>query len=147
MGGLFDKFKQGLRRTTPTFYKAFGVVGGLFGGRKLAQEDIDTLEEALYGADIGVETATEVLTGFARPTAGKDLRGRMPPHRRGVAPRSGRVEGGLAPRLPSGGHRPDRVNGSGKTSPRQSSARCSRIRAGGDRGPATLSASRQRGCL
>ena len=48
-------------RTTPTFYKAFGLVGGLFSGKVLLQEDIDSLEEALYGADIGVETATEIL--------------------------------------------------------------------------------------
>jgi len=61
MRSFFDKFKQGLKRTTPTFYKAFGLVGGLFSGKKLSADDIDELEEALYGADIGVETATEIL--------------------------------------------------------------------------------------
>jgi len=61
MSNFFDRFRQGLMRTTPTFYKAFGLVGGLFSGKVLLQEDIDSLEEALYGADIGVETATEIL--------------------------------------------------------------------------------------
>ena len=58
---FFEKFKEGLKRTTPTFFKAFGAVGGLFGSRKLSPEDMEALEEALYGADIGVETATEIL--------------------------------------------------------------------------------------
>jgi fused signal recognition particle receptor len=119
MGGLFDKFKQGLRRTTPTFYKAFGVVGGLFGGRKLAQEDIDTLEEALYGADIGVETATEVLDGIREAyRREKELRGQDAARigaevlRRVLAGSEGRLGAPLA--------KPEvialiGVNGSGKT--------------------------------
>ncbi len=61
MKSFFEKFKEGLKRTTPTFYKAFGAVGGLFAGKKLSAADVDELEEALYGADIGVETATEIL--------------------------------------------------------------------------------------
>jgi fused signal recognition particle receptor len=73
---FFEKFKEGLKRTTPTFFKAFGVVGGLFGSRKLSPEDMEALEEALYGADIGVETATEILDKIkAAYKSEKELRG------------------------------------------------------------------------
>jgi fused signal recognition particle receptor len=60
MASFFEKFKAGLRRSTPTFHKAFGKVGALF-VKQLDAASIDQLEEALYGADLGVETATEVL--------------------------------------------------------------------------------------
>ena len=60
MRSFFEKFKAGLQRTTPTFYKAFGKVGSLF-IKQLDAASLDQLEEALYGADLGVETATEIL--------------------------------------------------------------------------------------
>ena len=60
MRSFFEKFKAGLQRTTPTFYKAFGKVGSLF-VKQLDAASLDQLEEALYGADLGVETATEIL--------------------------------------------------------------------------------------
>jgi len=61
MRSFFQKFNEGLKRTTPTFYRAFGKVGGVFSGRKLDSDALDELEEALYGADFGVETATEIM--------------------------------------------------------------------------------------
>ncbi|HTB62610.1 MAG TPA: signal recognition particle-docking protein FtsY [Opitutales bacterium] len=60
MRSFFDKFKQGLKRTTPTFYAAFGKVGGLF-TRTIDASSIEQLEEALIGADLGIETANEIL--------------------------------------------------------------------------------------
>lgn len=76
MLSFFEKFKKGLQKTTPTFYKAFGVIGGVFGSRKLSDSDIDALEEALYGADIGVETATEILEKIKEAyKKDKELRG------------------------------------------------------------------------
>jgi len=60
MRALLKKFTDGLKRTTPTFYAAFGKVGGLF-TRTLDAQSIEQLEEALYGADLGVETAKEIL--------------------------------------------------------------------------------------
>ncbi len=60
MRALLKKFTDGLKRTTPTFYAAFGKVGGLF-TRTLDAKSIEQLEEALYGADLGVETAGEIL--------------------------------------------------------------------------------------
>ncbi len=61
MKSLFGKFKEGLKRSTPTFYKAFGKVGGLFGGKRIDATTLDELEEALYTADFGVETTEEIL--------------------------------------------------------------------------------------
>lgn len=61
MRSFFSKFKEGLKKTTPTFYKAFGSVGGLFSGKQIDAESLDELEEALYTADFGVETSEEIL--------------------------------------------------------------------------------------
>jgi len=60
MRSLLKKFTEGLKRTTPTFQAAFGKVGGLF-SRSLDAASIEQLEEILYGADLGVETAGEIL--------------------------------------------------------------------------------------
>jgi len=61
MRALLKKFAAGLKRTTPTFRAAFGKVGSLFTST-LDASSIEQLEEALYGADLGVETASEILT-------------------------------------------------------------------------------------
>ena len=58
MFGLFKKFKSGFARTTQSL---FGAVGGIFGSNKLDDASLDTLEEALYGADFGVETTAEIM--------------------------------------------------------------------------------------
>jgi fused signal recognition particle receptor len=58
MFGLFKKFKSGFARTTQSL---FGAVGGIFGGKSLDAGSIDALEEALYGADFGVETTGEII--------------------------------------------------------------------------------------
>lgn len=76
MASFFQKFKDGLKRTTPTFYKVFGKVGGIFSGKTLDADSMDELEEALFGADFGVETATEILDEIqAAYKADKNLRG------------------------------------------------------------------------
>lgn len=66
--GFFEKFKAGLRKATV----------GLFGAKKLSEEDIDMLEESLYGADFGVETSEEILeeiqTAFRKD---KELQGQQ----------------------------------------------------------------------
>jgi fused signal recognition particle receptor len=58
MLGLFKKFKDGLTKTAQKF--AAGV-GGLFGQRPIDSETLDQIEEALYGADFGVETTNEII--------------------------------------------------------------------------------------
>lgn len=64
MKSLFQRFKNGLRRTTPTFYKAFSKAGGIFGGRQIDEAALDELEEALYGADFGVDTSDQILAAI-----------------------------------------------------------------------------------
>ncbi|MCR5183490.1 MAG: signal recognition particle-docking protein FtsY [Opitutales bacterium] len=65
---LFNKFKAG-------FKKAFGGLSGLF-AKKIDPETLDALEEALYGADFGVETANEILEEIKKAYAkNKELHG------------------------------------------------------------------------
>ncbi|MEX0324685.1 MAG: signal recognition particle-docking protein FtsY [Puniceicoccaceae bacterium] len=76
MRSFFSKFKEGLKRSTPTFYKAFGKVGGLFAGKTIDADTLDELEEALYTADFGVETTEEVLDAIREAwRKNKDLQG------------------------------------------------------------------------
>ena len=71
--GFFEKFKAGFQKHTPTFHKA---AKSLFGGKQLSQDDIDMLEEALYGADFGVETSEEILEEIQRAfRKDKELKG------------------------------------------------------------------------
>lgn len=58
MLSLFRKFKDGLTRTVAAIA---AKTHGLFGGRKIDAASLDELEEALYTADFGVETTTEIL--------------------------------------------------------------------------------------
>ncbi len=58
MFSLFKKFKDGL---TKTFSAIAAKTHGLFGGRKIDAASLEELEEALYTADFGVETTTEIL--------------------------------------------------------------------------------------
>jgi fused signal recognition particle receptor len=58
MLSLFKKFKDGLAKTVTAIATK---THGLFGGRKIDAASLDELEEALYTADFGVETTTEIL--------------------------------------------------------------------------------------
>ncbi|MGC9452497.1 MAG: signal recognition particle-docking protein FtsY [Oceanipulchritudo sp.] len=76
MKSFFSKFKEGLRKSTPTFQKAFGKVGGLFGGARIDASTLDELEEALYTGDFGVETTEEILDAMREAyKTEKELRG------------------------------------------------------------------------
>lgn len=58
MISFFKKFKDGLTKTVT----AIAVqTHGFFGGRKIDAASLAELEEALYTADFGVETTTEIL--------------------------------------------------------------------------------------
>src|SRR4051812_42868940 len=59
MFGLFKKFKDGFAKTVSAIA---AKTHGLFGGRKIDAASLDELEEALYTADFGVETTTEILS-------------------------------------------------------------------------------------
>lgn len=119
MKAFFSKFREGLRKSTPTFHKAFGKVGGMFGGKQIDAATLDELEEALYMADFGVETTEEILGAIREAyRKEKDLRGQD-------AARIGarvlaRVLEGSEGRLETGSRKPEvialiGVNGSGKT--------------------------------
>jgi len=75
MFGLFKKFKDGLAKTVAAIAHK---THGLFGGRKIDVASLEELEEALYGADFGVQTTEEVLeeikTAYRKD---KDLQGRQ----------------------------------------------------------------------
>jgi fused signal recognition particle receptor len=58
MFSLFKKFKDGLTKTVAAIA---AKTHGLFGGRKIDAASLEELEEALYTADFGVETTTEIL--------------------------------------------------------------------------------------
>jgi fused signal recognition particle receptor len=116
MRGLFKKFKDGFKRQTPTFAKAFD---GIFSGAKLDRAALDQLEEILYTADFGVETVEEIIAEIqAAYKADKAIRGQDAAKigatvlTRVLEGAEGRVEVGL--------HQPEvicliGVNGSGKT--------------------------------
>ncbi len=73
MFGLFKKFKDGVAKTLTAISEK---TGGLFGGRAIDASSLESLEEALYTADFGVETTTEILTEIkAAYKKEKDLRG------------------------------------------------------------------------
>ncbi len=119
MASLFQRFKDGLKRTTPTFYKAFSKAGSLFGGRKIDASSLDELEEALYSADFGVETTEEILEAVREAyKRDKELRG-LDAARIGASVLE-RVLEGSEGRLDQLAHKPEiialvGVNGSGKT--------------------------------
>ena len=58
MLSLFKKFKDGFAKTVSAIA---AKTHGLFGGRKIDVASLEELEEALYTADFGVETTTEIL--------------------------------------------------------------------------------------
>lgn len=116
MRSLFRKFKEGLKKQTPTFHKAFDKV---LSGAKLDQDALDELEEALYTADFGVETVEEIIDEIkAAYKADKEIRGED-------AAKIGatvlaRVLEGAEGRVNVGEHKPEvialiGVNGAGKT--------------------------------
>lgn len=116
MRGIFRKFKEGLKRQTPTFQKAFD---GIFSGAKLDGDALEELEEALYTADFGAETVQEIIDEIQRAyKSDKSMRG-------DDAARIGarvleNVLKGAEGRVEVGQHKPEviclvGVNGAGKT--------------------------------
>jgi len=75
MFGLFKKFKDGFAKTVSAIATK---TRGLFGGRKIDAASLDELEEALYTADFGVETTTEILEEIKKAYGqDKELQGRQ----------------------------------------------------------------------
>jgi fused signal recognition particle receptor len=116
MFSLLKKFKDGLAKTVSAIA---AKTHGLFGGRKIDAASLEELEEALYTADFGVETTTEILNEIKAATR-KDpaLQGRQAAEI-GAAVLE-RVLAGAEGRLERGAVKPTvicliGVNGSGKT--------------------------------
>jgi fused signal recognition particle receptor len=121
MFSLFKKFKDGLTKTVAAIA---AKTHGLFGGRKIDAASMDELEEALYTADFGVETTTEILeeikTAYKKDPA---LQGRQAAEigaavlKRVLAGAEGRLEDALGGRVSPNPQVVAMigVNGSGKT--------------------------------
>ena len=73
MYSLFKKFKDGFTKTAQSIVSS---VGGMFGIRPIDASTLEKLEESLYAADFGVETAEEILDEMRRAMKKeKELRG------------------------------------------------------------------------
>ena len=58
MFGLFKKFKEGFSKTVSALASKTAAI---FGQKPIDASSLETLEEALYTADFGVETTEEIL--------------------------------------------------------------------------------------
>jgi len=73
MFGLFKKFKDGLAKTVSAIASKTAAI---FGQKPIDTSSLETLEEALYTADFGVETTEEILSEIkAAYKKQKELRG------------------------------------------------------------------------
>ena len=74
MFGLFRKFKTGFAKTVSAIAEK---TASIFGQEPIDASSLETLEEALYGADFGVETTEEILAEIKGAyKSDKTLRGR-----------------------------------------------------------------------
>ena len=60
--GFFDKLKQGLSKTKSSFDEKMNNVFSNF--RKVDEELLEELEEALIMSDVGVETSTRIISNL-----------------------------------------------------------------------------------
>jgi fused signal recognition particle receptor len=122
MLSLLRKFKDGLAKTVAVITQR---THALFGGRQIDASSLESLEEALYTADFGVATTTEIIEEIKLAhLKERDLRGKDAAAigaavlRRVLAGSAGRFPGGA--RRAAGAVNPEvicliGVNGSGKT--------------------------------
>lgn len=116
MKAFFKKFKDGLKRQTPTFFRAFGSI---FSAGKIDESALEELEEALYVADFGHDTVTDIIEEIKRSyKKNKEMRGEEAA-KIGATVLAEVLEGSEG-RVDVGVHKPEviclvGVNGSGKT--------------------------------
>ena len=116
MRGLFKKFKDGLKRQTPTLQNAFNRI---FTAGKLDEESLGELEEALYTADFGHDTVEEIIEEIkVAYKADKEMRGEDAAKIGAIV--LARVLEGAEGKVDIGYNKPEviclvGVNGSGKT--------------------------------
>ncbi|HKM65503.1 MAG TPA: signal recognition particle-docking protein FtsY [Acidisphaera sp.] len=70
LGGFVGKLQHGLSRSTA---KLSGGITGVFNKRKLDDEALEELEDALIAADLGTEVAARVIDSFRRTRFGKEV--------------------------------------------------------------------------
>jgi len=63
MADLFAKWRSGLAKTSKT---TFGRLATLFGATEITRDTWDELEALLIQADLGLETASDVLDSLQR---------------------------------------------------------------------------------
>jgi len=68
--GLFDKIRDGLSRTRQSLTRE---ILGVLGKGRLTDDVIESLEEKLLAADIGIETAQTILEGVRARARGGDV--------------------------------------------------------------------------
>jgi len=116
MFGLFKKFKDGFAKTVAAISEQ---TAGIFFGKRIDEDSLDELEEALITADFGVETTSEILAEIKKAyTADRSLQGKQAAEI-GAAVLQ-RVLAGAEGSLTSADQKPTviamiGVNGSGKT--------------------------------
>ncbi len=75
MLSILKKFRDGLAKTVSAIASK---TQGLFGGKPIDAASLETLEEALYSADFGVETTSDILSEIkAAARKDKELGGRQ----------------------------------------------------------------------
>jgi fused signal recognition particle receptor len=62
LGGFFDKFKQGLKKTREAFSAPLRKLFSVF--RSLDESTLEELETMLIGADVGVEASKKIVEGL-----------------------------------------------------------------------------------
>ena len=71
MADIFSRWRSGLSKTSKA---AFGRLAGLLGATEITDETWDELEALLVQADLGIETATEILDSLQRTVRTEGLR-------------------------------------------------------------------------
>ena len=69
-GGWFSRLKAGLSRSSGRLTDS---IGAIFTKRKLDDEALEELEEALIGADMGVATSARLVADLAKKRFGRDV--------------------------------------------------------------------------
>ncbi len=63
MENIFNKWKQGLERTSKA---AFGRIATVFGATEIDDDTWDELEAILVQADLGVETTEDIIESMKK---------------------------------------------------------------------------------
>src|ERR1700677_3912740 len=70
--GLFDRLKRGLKKTRLGFTS--GLANLILGKKTIDEEMLQSIEEILLQADVGVATCQKIVSDLTAQVARKDLR-------------------------------------------------------------------------